>query len=132
MNEYVFREVASSGIEMVKVETVLQAEEYALFEVAFARAKVFLEEQCGVSDIDLAGGREIGASAPERIHQITPLPADIRVVDHTWLLVLSGSKEYTARTLFFLLEVMYHFQDQEWQFAIRVLREGDDYETSSA
>jgi hypothetical protein len=128
VNGYMFREVASSGIEMVKVETLLQEEEYALFEDAVAYANIFLEKQGSISVSTFIGGREIGVSAPERIHQVAPFPSDIRAVEHTWLLVFSGFRENTSRTLFFLLEVMYHFQDQEWQFAIRTLQEGDDDE----
>lgn len=126
VNGYVFREVASSGIEMVKVETLLQEEEYALFEDAVAHAKAFLEEHGGVSVGDFIDGREVGVSAPERIHQVASFPSDIRAVEHTWLLVFSGFKEYTARTLFFLLEVVYRFRDQGWQFSVRALEERDD------
>jgi hypothetical protein len=126
VNGYVFREVASSGIEMVKVETLLQEEEYALFEDAVAYANVFLKEQGSISGRNFIDGREVGVSAPERIHLVAPFPSDIRAIEHTWLLVFSGFKEYTPRTLFFLLEVVYRFQDQEWQFFVRVQEERDD------
>ena len=126
VNGYVFREVASSGIEMVQVETLLQEEEYALFEDAVTHANTFLEEQGSLSVSDFIDGREVGASAPERIHRMAPFPLDIRTVEHTWLLIFSGFKEYTPRTLFFFLEVVYRFLDQEWQFSVSIREERDD------
>jgi hypothetical protein len=119
-------EVSSSGLEMVEVEELLQEEDFALFEDAVAHAKAFFEAQGGISPILLISGREVGASAPERTHKATPLPPDIRAVEHTWYIFLSGDKEHSPRAIFSLMEVMYHFQNQEWQFSVKVLGESDD------
>jgi hypothetical protein len=128
---YVLEEITATGIEMVEVKTLLQEEEFVLFEDAVAYAKTFFESQRNMLDISFVNGREVGVSAPERMHQVTPLPQNIRAVEHTWLLVLSGFKEHYPRTIFSLMEVVYCSQGQEWQFSASVLREGDDYETWS-
>lgn len=128
-NGYIFEEITSFGIEMVKVEKLLQEEDFILFEDAIAKAEAFLESQADIHNITFLNGREIGNFTPERFYQITSPRQDIRSIEHTWLLVFSGGREYTTRPIFLLLEVCYHFQTQHWQFSTKILKERDNYET---
>src|SRR5262249_40918955 len=123
---YILEEVTSSGIEMVEVKELLQEEEFVLFEDAVAHAKALCEAQGNMLDISFVDGREVGISAPERIHQVTPLLYDIWAIEHTWLLVLSGCREYDPKDIFSLIEVVYRFRNQEWLFSARALEERDD------
>lgn len=122
---YVLEEIASSHIEMVEVEELLQEEEFALFEEAVAHATTFLEAQGRFSNSWFVTGREIGGFAPERIHKITPLPHNIRAVEHTWYIVLAGDTEDDPRQAHALMEVVYRVQNQKWQFSARILEEQD-------
>ncbi|HLG60910.1 MAG TPA: hypothetical protein VKY19_03190 [Ktedonosporobacter sp.] len=120
---YVFQDITSTGIEMVEVKTLLQEEDFALFSDAVAHAIAFLEANNSISDIWFVNGREIGTSAPEKIHQIAPLSYDLRTVDHSWYIVLAGNKEDCPRQIYFLMKVAYSSQNQSWQFSVKLLEE---------
>lgn len=124
VGSYILTKVSSSGIEMVEVAELLQEEEFVLFEDAVVHAKTFLEAlDSSRNSIWFVNGREVGVSAPEIIHQVTPLPHNIRTIEHTWHIVLASIKEYFPRTIYSLIEVAYHFQHQEWQVSVRLLAE---------
>lgn len=128
---YVLEEITSSRIEMVEVEELLQEKDFTLFQEAVTHAITFLEAQGRFSNSWFVNGREIGAMAPETIYQIAPFPPDIRVIEHTWYIVLAGDKEDNPRPASVLMEVVYHVQNQKWQFSVRILEEQDDSSESA-
>ncbi len=105
---------------MIEVEELLSDEEFVFFEEAVAQAKTFLEAQERFSSLLFVNGREIGASAPEKTHQVAPVPP-VRTVEHTWYIVLQG---YAPNFFnYSLLEVVYHLQGEEWCYTIKLLEQ---------
>lgn len=124
---YHFVEITASGLEMIEVKQLLQEEDFALFEEALTHAKAFFQTPEGAYPPALVSGREVGAFAPDSIYQVTPSAFERRAVEHTWYIILRRNKDDMPGLIFSLMEVVYHLQDREWQFSVKVLEERDDF-----
>jgi len=120
-DRYVLVEVSSSGIEMAEVEELLSEEELSFFENAVSHAKDFIEVKEDFSTLSFKNGREIGIHAPEVLHRNPQSSYDIYNIEHIWHIVLW---EYSPNvSKYYLLEVTYHLQQEEWQYTVKLLEE---------
>ncbi len=116
-------EIISTGFDVIEVDHFMQEEASLLFEEAIAYAQAFVEATYDVPSVALLNGREVGASAPERILSLSSPVEDWLATPHTWLMALTGWKKSSTVQIYVLVEIEYAFKDGKWQYGCKVLKE---------
>jgi hypothetical protein len=116
-------EITSTGFDFVEVDHFLQEDDIVLFEEAVAHAKEFMKATYGVSSAALLNGREVGALAPEHILTLSSQVENLFLTPHTWLMNLTGLKNFNTLQIYVIIEIEYSFRNKKWQYICKALKE---------